>query len=495
MKKILIILTLCLGVFVSCIEDDSILLSDIGEVKISGIEEAYTAIFYENFKITPDYTFDGVDESKFTFYWLHRDRTGAHEADTLYVGKNLDVTMPGDIGNYVEIKVHVVNKENNTTYVSPSTIVSIGSHFQKGWLILSDKDDHGYLSFISESNTESPVYRDLYGNFSNTPMPKGKYLSINTQSDPSYIGVVLKDSPEKSFVLDGGSMSYLHLLSEEFKNMEHVEGPFKPVNNHSAFYGHYYCTMANGKIYTRASRYGYTESYYSIPAYGGEMGYEVKDLIGFTGRSDYVIGTYDYKNKRYIFLGRERLNVRSYSTPDADFDMGNVDVEPVWMGKSNGGQYKLDDFLSVVKNPETGGYQLHQIFLDYWYDENWVWGLTLKNGPPKLYNFPVGMIDENTCFGAANNMLYFSKGAEIYRVNLVSPNPTPTLIATMPDPVTFIGYDSDYKIAVATNSGDSEFPGDFYIISTATEDIGTVLESHKKVGGVIVDMEYNTTMY
>ncbi|WP_421918592.1 PKD-like family lipoprotein [Marinifilum sp.] len=481
MKNIILLLISALALLSSCIEDDSSIMHvDIGDVTISGIAKEYFAVVREPFKIDPIIELEGIAESDLKYYWVY----GSNGEDTLSTERVLDILMPDYIGSKTYITLIVENARYKTKYESESAVVTIGSHFEKGWVLLSDKGENSYLSFISESNTESPVYHDLYANISDQPMKKGKQLFIDTRSSDTYIGVIPEDAPEETFLIEGDYFTYSHLLSEEFRNFDNLDGEFKPNAVFIPGYGPRF-VMTNKKIYPRSGS-TYDLDKYSVPTYGD---YEVRDLFGSTDYLGRNLVAYDYKNKQYVFVGDYggSRNISTFSSPDGDFDLSNPIEEPLWMGSSSMLSYYLDnECLSVVKDA-SGQYKLHQIMVENT-RVNDVWGLYLRSGYPIESDLPV-TINENTVFCGTNGFLYIGNDKDIKERDLVRNGITRDLV-TMPHPVTCIAPFTSTSIAVATNSGDPELPGDFYIISIDPANPGEILQKYERVGGIIKHMKY-----
>lgn len=490
--KTILLFLLSLVLASSCVKDDtSSLTYGYNDYSIEGIEPSYTRLVNSPLEIQTTIKIAHIkDESELDYYWVMTSPANTKVLDTVSRKKDLSMNTPGKYGETISCALYVVDRKRDIRYVK-STSIRITSNYKTGWVLLSEKENNGYLSFISDA-TKS-VYHDLYGTIFNEPMPKAKSIHFKGMgASDSSVGVVLeKESAEKSFFLEGKNFTYFTSLEKLFKTLDYVEGPFKPENISldptCQMFGVMYI-LSNKKIYAKPGSSTIDSNFFGAPV-GGD--YEVGELYGTTGNSGETFITYDYKNKRYIYtVSDDLLNVRSYSTPaqaSFSFDMSNVDVTPLWMGTSSPVYFSSSSyFVSIVKNNTTQAYQLHLIDIVRQKVDN-IWGyypirVAHKDLPSNIYN-PSCQI----C--ASANVLYIANDKTIYRMNLeLFGNIEP--IVTMDERITCLEFASNSSLIVGTDSGKTEFPGNIRIVSTSTENLGEILSKYDGVGGIIKDVVY-----
>lgn len=474
---------------VACLTDKSVKFEgDFDNYTIEGIESYSEKEIGDTIIICPAIIIGHLsDESDLEYYW-----TVTYEVNTKYVQdtisreKNLFFIIPGKYGERISGQLEVHDKKNDIRYFKNFSI-AVKSPFDTGWCFLSERNGNGLLTFVA-STRENHVYNLSDMNFE-TPMPKGKYVEFYPSSAGPAIGVVLQDKPEESFFLDGNTLSFVSTLKERFKSLDYVSGEFKPQNmclEHTATYSSTIYALVNGKIYARTGYGDINYSYFGAPASGD---YEVGELFGFSGQNSELLVTYDYKNKRYIYvINDEPTSVYTYSTPIENgypFDISNVDVTPLWMGGSDPAYYRDNEFVSIVKNNSNGQYELHQFHIKYEKVDG-QWGYHLQD--IKKYTFNEDMKSYKFC--TCNKVLYMSKGKELFRLSLVNHGNIERIPLSIDETITAMAYDTDASIAVATDSGKGEMQGNVYFISTTSETLGEVEKTYSNVGGIIVDMVY-----
>ena len=479
---------LCLFMY-SCLVDQTEEFSGNFDIyTIEGLENVYTKEIGDTLNIPMKVFIEHVtDTSDLEYYWvLTAMATGMNVKDTVSREKDLHFIVSGKFGERVSGQYIVHDTKNDLRYFESFSLY-IQSPFKTGWCFLSEANGNGLLTFVA-STRENHVYNLSDMNFE-TSMPKGKYVEFFPVSAGSAIGVVLQDKPEESFFLDGNTLSFVSTLKERFKSLDYVSGEFKPQNmclEHTATYSGTIYALVNGKIYARTGYGDINYSYFGAPVNGD---YEAGELFGFSGQNSELLVTYDYKNKRYIYvINDEPTSVYTHSTPVENgypFDISNVDVTPLWMGGSDPAYYRDNEFVAVVKNNTNGQYELHQ-FHNKYEKVDGQWGYHLQD--IKKYSFNEDM--ESYKFCTCNKVLYMSKGKELFRLSLVNYGNIEKIPLSIDETITAMAYDTDTSIAVATDSGKGEMQGNVYFISTSSEALGEVEKTYSNVGGIIVDMVY-----
>lgn len=479
--------------FISCLLMISCLVDHTEEFKgdfdtytIEGIEPLYTKEIGDTLKIPTTVSIGHVNDTADLEYIWSLTSMATNQKDTVCRNKNLHFIISGKYGEKVSGQFIVRNKKNDIRYFK-SFSLNVQSPFKTGWCFLSEKEDHGLLTFVSTTR-EDHVY-DLYSMYSDQPMPKGKYVEFMPLSVGPALGVVLQDCPEKSFFLDGNTFSYISTVKERFKTLEFVSGEFCPQNmslEYTAYINTKIYILTNGKIYARSGNGDITYSYFGAPVTGN---YTVGEFYGVSGTNSELLVTYDYANHRYIYVPDQDItSVYTYPTPVAEgypFDISDVDVTPVWMGGADPAYYRDNQFVAIVKNNITQDYQLHQFHIKRQKVDG-VYGYHLQD--IKLYKFRENM--EGYKFCTSNRVLYMARGKELYRLSLINHGNIEKIPVELDGTITAIAYDSDTSLAIATDTGKGDMRGNVHFVSVAAETLGKIIKTYPKAGGVITDMVY-----
>lgn len=459
---------------------------DFDTYTIEGIESIYTKEIGDTLAIPTTVSIGHIsDTTKLEYIWVMASLSNGAK-DTVCRSKDLHVIVSGKYGEKISGQFIVHDKENDLRYFKNFSL-NVQSPFKTGWCFLSEKENHGLLTFVSTTR-EDHVY-DLYGMYSDEPMPKGKYVEFMPLRIGPALGVILQDQPEESFFLDGKTFSYISTVKERFKTMEFVSGEFRPGNMSLEYTAHANAViyiLTNGKIYARNGNGDITYSYFGAPV-GGD--YTAGELYGVSGTSSELLVTYDYANHRYIYVPAEDITgVYTYPTPVSEgypFDISNVDVTPVWMGGADPTYYRDNQFVAIVKDNATQAYQLHQFHIKR-QKVNGAYGYHLQD--IKLHNFPEDMGEYKFC--TSNKVLYMARGKQLYRFSLINYGNIEEIPVELDGTITAIAYDSDTSLAIATDSGEGDMRGNVHFVSVAAETLGEITKTYPKAGGIIVDMVY-----
>ena len=489
--KIYQFISIVLGGFlmVSCLVDQTEEFhGDFDTYTIEGVDGIYTKEIGDTLHFDMTVSIDHVkDTAELEYYWvLTAVSSTLRIKDTVSREKNLHFILSGRYGEQISGQFIVHEKKNDLRYFK-SFLVNVQSPFKTGWCFLSEKEGQGLLTFVS-STREDHVY-DLYGMYSDQPMPRGKYVEFMPLRIGPAIGVTLEEKPEESFFLDGKTLSYVCTLKERFKTLDYVTGDFIPENmclEHTASYSGVIYAMVNGKIYARSGNGDITYSYFGAPVGGN---YRVGELYGLSGSNSELFVTYDYANHRYVCVAdKDITTVFTCQSPIEEgypFDISNVDVTPVWMGGYDPAYYRDNQFVAIVKDNLTQNYQLHQFHIKR-QRVNGIYGYYLQD--IKLYNFKENM--ENCKFCTANKVLYIARGSELHRLNLINYGNIEKIPVALDGPITAMTYNNDTSLAIATDSGTGEMRGNVHFVSVASENLGKIIKTYSQVGGVIIDMVY-----
>ncbi len=206
MKKYIILVTLSIMTFVSCISDlGNYTYSDINEITISGIKETYSVnMGIDELNITPEiamtkYTGD-LNSDRFEYNWLLYNGT---IYDTISHSRTLSKVLDYAPATYT-VYFKMRDKETDILWKT-KTLVTVGTPYTKGFMVLGENAATGIveLETISMSGIDTVVYGDVLKT-SGLPELRNPIKVLHTGKN-SY-------NP-KLWVMTGSGSYYLDLLS------------------------------------------------------------------------------------------------------------------------------------------------------------------------------------------------------------------------------------------------------------------------------------------
>lgn len=448
---------------------------------ISGLEERYDVYIGDKLQIKPEITFEeGKPEIKnYEYSWILDAKEVSKE-------KNLDVVVnlaPG-VGTYATYTVRDVDNGVSTIYKFE---VYAQTLFKEGWLILSELDGIGQLSYQRPDNV---FYEDIYNlingeKLSNNPVKlREHWLPFSVEM--GQVNVICKGGPDYSVELDGSSFAKIIANKDEFVGGK-APANFAPVD---AWYVSGFDILSNddGKMYTRSidgSIYSakYQQgSFADVPSHGD---YQLSkwSMRGSPYYFDEII-SYDVKNKRYVVISNGTVNdFRTEMDVNKAFDVKNMNKEVV-SGDVNIHSSPNVHFVTILKDFNSSSYFMHRFNMNGWSAPRYFLSTseTLINDG--------GLINSDTKFAFCKNRpyIFLTNGSKLYRYN-IDTNEVPILINDYGKKIQSmaINWASD-RIGMVI--GDSDKGNDFITIDVSIIGDGKILTEKKGVCGKGIDVLY-----
>ena len=217
-------ISLVLFVLTACIDDrgnyDYMPVDEVVPAKISGLEENYDFLFGSTYQLNA--TVEGLeDENKYQFMWYIYKYPNNSERDTLGYGKELDLHVTQETGNYF-LYFEVRDKQTDV-FVNWKMDVSITTELSQGWFIVKDKNGETDVDFVNKDNC---LMSDILKTNINTTL-SGEGVSIFYHSKHSHDvenedGTVTKLTNQKVFyILSTNDMKVVNAENLQlYKNYE-----------------------------------------------------------------------------------------------------------------------------------------------------------------------------------------------------------------------------------------------------------------------------------
>lgn len=252
-KNILYIATLIAFLvvgFSSCVEDEgSYEMSDINEVKISGIEEEYNLIsFQETLNITPEIecTQKGISEDDLEYKWfVCTGSLSGSEADHKHVvigtERNLSYKVDVAPGNYL-IYFQVKDKHTGLKFEQYFSLKAISS-FVRGFYLYGDKADGTVgIDFVSmPTGRDTILVKDIFVNSQKIKGAKDLIFTGHYNNGYNALWAITDDYQYK--VEYSAQLEKVDIIPDEnleniiFPTMEAVQRPFHLTNISPGTYG------------------------------------------------------------------------------------------------------------------------------------------------------------------------------------------------------------------------------------------------------------------
>lgn len=472
----ILIITLLLS---SCLKDNgNYKYTAIAPVTIKGINDSYRVFLQSslNIPVTIETT---LKESDLEYNWM----VGP---DTLCRTKDFNYTFVDQSATSDALVLEVRNKTNNVRYTKRANL-TIVSPFQTGWAILSEKNNKGYLSFLSyEGNKE--LFKDVYQQVNKESLGSNP-ISVKHLMDWDINRLSIICSGGKSVEIDGSNFKKVKYYQDEFKAPN-----FAPVaiNVEKFSADRFFMIISGGKIYPNniGSFPVFDDGWYEFPLDADALGYSVDGWYTKGPDIDQYMA-FDQLNKRYVGFAKRSSITQVTSLPlntglTQMFNPNNVDGHCIWMGQSSASKA-----LSIIKTT-NGKYLLH-VFTNA-YDAKW----NVKWTAQAEYEIPATAIGANSCFAAhaTTPYLFIGTGNKLQALNLDAlsqGSAALNLISTYDGDITAISHSySSLKgineLAIALKTTDTEYPGSFLLINPTLTAGGTVIMRVDKVGGIIKDL-------
>ena len=313
-------LYICSSVFIlaqiACTKDKgNYILSDLNTVSISTTDSIFNIEQYDRLSINP--TLEQSDKNSkdsYSYEWIAYPALYSETDDAaklLSTQKDLDTIIPFSPKKYY-LQYNVKNNNTGLKSIKRFT-VNISAAYNEGWMILSNRDNQGKLSFIRR---DGKAFDDPYFDSNNKPL-KGKaiasYAFVTGSNKEAYVFTdqeVVKVSANNFAI--SGAQNTIFSVPPIFRS------PFHAV----AASGLEQFIINDGKIHATSA----FALFGPIGVFSSAFGGESADLFPavFFGEKPYI-SVYDNKNKRFLQFGSFGRALSTFS-PNSNnaYDLANV---------------------------------------------------------------------------------------------------------------------------------------------------------------------------
>lgn len=310
----------------SCVEDEgNNIISDINEIEISGLEEAYHLVTgEETLVVTPEIkgTLSNTDESNLEYEWFlcNNGIDDEHQHEVISTERNLNYPITVPPSSYT---LHLSVKDKTTGIKWEATAsLNVISPFVRGFYLFGDKQDATVgLDFVSMiEGRENIVIEDILNNDINLEGAENLiftgYYSYYPESN--ILWAITKSGSYK--VENSASQTSFNFIKES-GNPENfifptipVTKPMKIINVWPHSMGKYNTNMArNARVLCTENEY-FNGSFYGTPdAYGNPINrysastntlFKPSKYVFYPGNSSYIsaLTFYDETNHRFVGL-------------------------------------------------------------------------------------------------------------------------------------------------------------------------------------------------
>jgi hypothetical protein len=196
-KLPLFLLVFLVSALASCYKDlGNYDYKDINEIQFEGIQDSYTAVLGEPFKITPVLKFTqdpNSDTSQYTYEWigLRLDNVlPAEQKKEIAKTRNLDIVMTLPPAPY-RVWYRVTDKKTGVQWKTEFNLKVVTSIYE-GWLVLNDVNNKARLDMVSFLNGQPKTIIDVLGTVGSKLPPQGKPKYVYTYNfQPNTYGIYI----------------------------------------------------------------------------------------------------------------------------------------------------------------------------------------------------------------------------------------------------------------------------------------------------------------
>lgn len=414
--KILLSLFVVL-VFASCLEDEGNYdLNDLNTATITSFVKG-NATIGEPYIITPVIDYKGLSEDDFEYFWYANESGGA-TSDTLSYKKDLSFVFT-KAGWYLAY-FHIKNKKTGGI-TSQMFDFNVISRYQKGWMILSEKDNKSILSYSREISDKVidasfvDIYNTLYGasgQLGTKPLSLGRHYS--DQADQI---LVVQDGEGGSVELNGTNFAKVITTDKEFIGEAYPAG-FAPLK---AEYAERVEVIVgkDGRAYTRIRTTHIFQStrYSSTPISGAKIGYTYyKNSLGYIllydEQNHRIMGIQDFPQSNAGKILYAKVDPLGGNDPELTdlANMGN-NTKLIYSGSYTSGSTNV--FAQIIKKGDV--YRIQKFELGV---ESAIQTLSVKNGTESNF-IGNGIVSDATQYFFINSQyLFFGEGNKLYYYDL-----------------------------------------------------------------------------
>jgi len=412
MKKIILYILLAVSI-VSCYEDEGNYdYTEPDLVEVSGVttDTTYQLFVGDVLVIEPEVTTTLADDD-IEYRWMVED-------DTLSTERNFNMKLFLPPGSY-DLKYQILDRSADLRY-EYETNVEVATIFTEGWhLLCNDKGQthFNFLSHVVDTTMKLNVFEELNG----VPLLGAPYRmryaeNYGPNGREERITFISKEGAADLLDINPITCEKVKEHRDEFMGFDQHIGEYKPTAY--AFARGNGLIASNGKIYLKTGANTLDGSNYLAPLAGDYM---ASNHLSYAASAMPVF--YDDKNQRYlsITINNGAGKIKELLFEDTSkFDISNTGKECVYLEtyEVTGSRSKRFVVTTILKGENA--YYLQAFNLLKEYDENWRIMITPK--PMFQIEFPIGTVDETSCFAINSDYasFYIGTGKNIHMVNLES---------------------------------------------------------------------------
>lgn len=506
MNRIFNILLACL-LLAGCYDDKgNIDYRPLTEAQVTGIKDSYLLNLGDTWTVPVTVNFTKGEPAAVSYLWKVN-------GDTIAMTRDLSVVVSFPLRDNMVSEFVVTDEESGVRSIVPFQ-VSVQSEFSKGWMILSDAEDHSELSFLRASDDR--FYANIYHDINKEYLSAGAFklrehfldpMDPATGSVAGQVFVACTGGAGYSVDLDGNSFSKVIATKDEFVGA--MPADFKPQNYESipSFAGQGVgCDylISHGKLYTRLL---YNGSYYqdglyaNFPSDFNDGNYQLKPwfIKGHELWGRYLVG-FDEKSGSFV---KFEVGEMAELEPGMDWGAG-IPMARTGMNLIDGGMVRYfsdmsgdpDWFVLFMKDPDNA-VQVIQLGIDpfgismmgvFFYISDSQTPLLDEAGLP-VY-FTGGVINERSVFAFVGQgaQAYVATDNKLYAYNYGSK--TMSLIRTYDRNITAIALSRTncYELGIAFDQGDGT--SGFSVADVSYLGAGKLIKEIQTVKGKVKDIVY-----
>lgn len=472
MKKILAVVYIIITFgCVSCYEDKGDYdYKAINEISISGIQESYERMKWQDLRITPELKFSLHENDSLAYRWEIDGRAVSTE-------RNLDYSVDVNIADDAYKCRYVVTNTNGNVRYFQEFELKVVTAYNRGLLVLSEQDGESMLSFRPEGeDSEFLHWGDL---FAGKPLSLEQPYSMDadvTVTTSKAIYRLDKQRMEEKKKYDGETM----LVPESA-----LEIKFCKFTDHVDDEDFGCMISKKGQVYVYKSRNDFFSSPSPVPVLETTseelIDYELSDICLiytlFYGQTGYFLG-YDNKVGRFLHFAN-----KSSASTDRD-QMNSVTAREPIIGLPLFalGQWDYGKCISIFYDPKSNVAKVVASHAKDFAKVTEEQVVTLDN-----HKFTP---ESKVVVCDATARVLFNSGMVIYQSNVRSMTSVPTVLSNkLPttSKITMLKLSNNRKsLYVGVDSGrEGEFKGDVYVLDAVT---GEVVTTYSEVGGAPVDI-------
>jgi len=417
---------------------------EINEIEISGIQmNSYIRHYGDTLQIKPELKFSGDTARNLKFTWL------LNMNEVIGTAKDLTYVISDTLSSNEHLLFCIEDVDTGYKVQSEGVSLSLSSHFQSGWLVLSERENKSCLDFFNRNlvDEEESTYelKEYYNIFRESE-------KFDLGDEPVCLHEHWRDGnndPGHVLVVQGGKNTCLDLYGNTLRLSQNTADEFitlpENFNPKDVLFAQNYSYILNndGKLFARRN---YLKSaYYSGRFSNYPVGFKDNDKFTelnvdrFVYDIDYIdthfILVYEKEKKRFLalsdFIHYNDLNtVGSIISIESDCYTGDQirlhntgDNKLIFTGGCDSQGYSCTRLYNIYKTKD-GNYVDQQMDISI---NQYSASVTVDIKDVKQRYFPVGYINDNIIVnlpdggnGNGSTNVFFANGNKIYYYSRVA---------------------------------------------------------------------------